>query len=154
MKYAILHNLSTTINTKLLDDQDVLTAVFIVSQFNKCNTGHSSSINKWKQSVRSWQHLLSTIGRKRAKDSRFLERAMTDQLQSMESLVQREPYNICHSQSMYQAKDQLRKLQQTKIAGAKVRARINWLQQGDRGSKFFYNMLRQKEYREKIDTVG
>ncbi|GLJ31644.1 hypothetical protein SUGI_0635690 [Cryptomeria japonica] len=51
------------------------------------------------------------------------------------------------------SKEQLRKVQHKSIVGTKIRGRANWLQQSDKGTKFFFNMLKQKEYRENIDCL-
>lgn len=51
---------------------------------------------------------------------------------------------------MVASKDALNKHQQYKIQGAKIRSRANWLQHGDRGSKFFFNLLKHKHIKESI----
>lgn len=51
------------------------------------------------------------------------------------------------------ARDILRKNQQVKIKGAFIRAHYHWLQFGDKGSKIFFNLLKQKQNREKIDRI-
>ena len=36
---------------------------------------------------------------------------------------------------------------------AKVRSRAHWLQFGDRGSKFFFNLIKHKHAKENIDQL-
>lgn len=57
------------------------------------------------------------------------------------------------SHSLAHTRDSSRGIQQNKIKGIKVKTRINWLQQGDKGSKFVFNMLRQMKYKERIDRI-
>jgi hypothetical protein len=52
------------------------------------------------------------------------------------------------------AKDALRKHQQVKIQGANLRSRAHWLQFGDRGSIFFFNLLKHKHCKESIDKFS
>lgn len=51
------------------------------------------------------------------------------------------------------ARDNLRKHQRVKIRGARVRSRAHWLQNGDRCSNFFFNLLKQKQANESIDRI-
>ena len=52
------------------------------------------------------------------------------------------------------AKDALRKHQQSRIRGARLRSRSHWLQCGDRGSKFFFNLLKHKRIKESVDRLS
>ena len=50
-------------------------------------------------------------------------------------------------------KNKLRVLQQYKIQGQKIRAKENWMKDGDRGSKYFFNIIRAKQCREAITGI-
>ena len=50
-------------------------------------------------------------------------------------------------------KNKLRVLQKYKNQGQKIRAKENWMKDGDRGSKYFFNIIRAKQCREVITTI-
>ena len=55
--------------------------------------------------------------------------------------------------ALAESRDALKRIQHIKIQGAKTRAIINWIEHGDKGSKYFFWMLRNKEARDKIGTL-
>jgi hypothetical protein len=101
----------------------------------------------------AWKKFLQTIGQKFAKDYRYTEGRLQSALQTAENDVQSDPSNPILLNQMFAVKDTLRKHQKTKIQGAKVRSRVNWFQQGDWGSKFFFNLLKHKQIKESIDKL-
>lgn len=60
------HNDKFTVNTKLLEDQDILAAIFIIRQINRWNQDTQSLISRWNKNVNSWQCLLKTVGQKKS----------------------------------------------------------------------------------------
>lgn len=52
-----------------------------------------------------------------------------------------------------EVKDEIKTLQNVKIQGARVKARITWLDQGDKSFKFFFHLLRNKQAKEHIDRI-
>lgn len=109
--------------------------------------------DRWKVNLPAWQCLLKTIGQKNAKDYRFVEKRLSSDLQEVENNVQNDSSNIDLVSQVISAKDALRKHQQFRICGAKIRSRAHWIQNGDRGSKFFFNLLKQKQTKESIDRL-
>ena len=67
--------------------------------------------------------------------------------------MQSDPSNRVAQGTLVLARDFLGKLQNNKIQGAKMRARINWLEHGDKGSRYFFQLLKFKEARDKIELV-
>lgn len=118
--------------------------------FNKDLTSHN---DRWNFNINSQQKLLQMIGRKRAKDYRFEESILNNNLSQVENDAQSNPSNPKLTASVASARDALRRHQLTKIKGAMIRAHTHWLQFGDKGSKFFFNLLRQKHRRETIDRI-
>lgn len=62
----------------------MLSIVNIVRVINKGDKNLQSHINRWNRNVKSWQNLLQTIRQKRAKDSRFQEKVLMDELHKFE----------------------------------------------------------------------
>lgn len=46
-----------------------------------------------------------------------------------------------------------KKRQLHRALGARTKARMLWLDKGDKGSKFFFNILKQKQCKERIDKL-
>ncbi|XP_059069967.1 uncharacterized protein LOC131859829 [Cryptomeria japonica] len=126
----------------------------IVSGINKYNLRHCSNLERWLCNISTWKNLLQTIGQKRAKDYRFVEKQLNTNLQIAESNIQDNPADLDRLSHVMVAKDALRIHQQIKIRGAKIRSRAHWLQVGDRGSKFFFNLLKHKHCKEAIDKLS
>lgn len=101
----------------------------------------------------SWQRTLQTIGQKKAKDYRLVKKSLTNQLRASELDIQNHPTCNHRATHVALAREALRKHQQVKIHGAMVRARSHWLQFGDKGSKFFFNLLKLKQSKERIDRL-
>ena len=118
-------------------DEDVLAAVQIIRGINKINLQHLSHLNRWKANLSSWRIFLQTIGQKKAKDYRFVEKKLSSELQIAENNIQRDSSNMDLLSQVMAAKDALRKHQQVRIHGAKIRSRAHWLQHGDKGFKIF-----------------
>ena len=78
---------------------------------------------------------------------------MNDRLQSAELDAQANPSSLSHLECVSAARDSLRRHQHIKTIGASVRSRQQWLKYGDKGSKFFFNYLKQKQSKEKIDRI-
>ena len=49
--------------------------------------------------------------------------------------------------------EKLRNIQNAKFQGQKIRAKANWLKDGDRGFKYFFTIIINKEERENIDGI-
>ena len=103
--------------------------------------------------VDSWRKLFESLGKKREKDPRRSEKLLHGKHVVVESILQKDPHNPIVLHSLMNARDSLRNFQDYKVQGAKVRAKINLLENGDRGSKFFFQLLKYKEAREKIDMI-
>lgn len=114
---------------------------------------NSFMIDIWKANLPAWKTFLQTIGQKNVKDYRFTEKLLCSNLQTAEFNVQAGPSNVDLLNQAIAAKDALSKHQQTKIHGARIHSRINWLQHGDQGSKFVFNFLKQKQIKEAIDKL-
>ncbi|XP_059066391.1 uncharacterized protein LOC131857706 [Cryptomeria japonica] len=141
------------LNTSLLKDEYILAAVNIINLINKNHYPHLNDIEKWDLNVSSWQNFLKTIGQKRAKDYRRIENTLSANLQIAESRIQANPSDFNLTTQLIYAKDTLSKHLQAKTRGAKIRSRANWLQFGDRGSRFFFNLLKHKQTNEAIDII-
>ncbi|XP_059064486.1 uncharacterized protein LOC131856648 [Cryptomeria japonica] len=142
------------LNTSLLMDDDVLVALQIINGINKLNFRNCSKLDMWLYNISTWTSFLQTIGQKKAKDFRFAEKQLNINLQIAEYNVQANPSDPNRLSQVLAAKDVLRNHQQIKIRGAKIRSRAHWLQVGDKGSKFFFNLLKHKHCKEYIDMLS
>ena len=50
-------------------------------------------------------------------------------------------------------KHNLNIIQRYKIQGQKIRARMNWIDEGDKGSGYLFNIIRAKHKRELISDI-
>ena len=58
-------------------DEDVLAAVQIIRGINKINLQHLSHLDRWETNLSSWRIFLQTIGQKKAKDYKFVEKQLS-----------------------------------------------------------------------------
>lgn len=112
------------LNTSLLNDKDALIAIKMVRIFNMHSQHPQSHTLRWNRNVSSWQKIFQTIGQKKAKDLRFVEKTLTNRLHSLEHEIQLHPSSSVLVERVCQARDILRKHQQVKIRGAFIRAVI------------------------------
>ena len=75
------------------------------------------------------------IKKKKRLNSQLLETKIKLQNKGNDEILER---ILCNT------KNKLRVLQQYKIQGQKIRAKENWMKDGDRGSKYFFNIIRAK----------
>lgn len=151
--YSITNNPRFILNNSLLLDEDILSAIHLIRIINQNSLLSLSPIDIWSQNVSSWHTLLKTIGQKKAKDYRHSEIVLSNNLRSVEINVQAKPNESVLCTQVSQERDNLRKHQQVKINGVKIRSHAHWLQNGDRGSTFFFNLLKKKEDNECIDRI-
>jgi hypothetical protein len=142
------------LNSSLLLDEDVLAAVQIIRGLNNINLKHLSHTDRWNTNLSTWRTFLQTIGQKKAKDYRFVEKQLSTELQVAEESIQCDSSNMALLSRVMAAKEALSKHQQFKIRGARLRSRSHWLQYGDRGSKFFFNLLKHKRIKESVDRLS
>lgn len=93
------------------------------------------------------------MGKKKAKDARRVERLLQEDLCNAEMNLQNSPNDENLTCTLMTIKDHLRKFQNQKIKGLKTRSKLNWLDLGDKGSKFFFHMLKVKEAKENINAI-
>ena len=103
-------------------DEDIVAAIQIIRGINKVNLQYLSHLDRWKTNLSTWRNFLQTIGQKKAKDYRFFEKQLSSDLQIAESNIQRDSSNIDLLSRVMAAKDALRKHQQVKIHGARIRS--------------------------------
>ena len=134
----------------MLKDDVVKAAIRVIVWYNEKVVRHESSIERWEKTSKSWKGMLKVVGRKKAKDARRREVEMVESLQEAEGEIQSNPHSEALLNKVILCRNSLRKLQLFKTRVAKVRDKINWINLGDRGSKFFFQTLNKKEARNKI----
>lgn len=146
-------NLNFRMNTSLLKDGDLKCALYLVRMYNKCGNNKVSNFERWNQNIATWISLCKVVGKKKAKDTKATEMQLHNSLQVAESELKGDPENATLTCQLIRAKNDLRKLQNQKIKGWRARAKLNWLDSGDRGSVFFFQMFKMKQARENIDSI-
>ena len=127
-----------SLNASFLKDDVVKETIRVIVWYNEKVVRHESSIERWEQTSKSWKGMLKAIGRKKAKDSRRREVELVESLQEAKGEIQSNPHSKALLNKVILCRNSLRKLQLFKTRGAKVRARINWINLEDKGSKFFF----------------
>ena len=56
-------------------------------------------------------------------------------------------------ESAAQSRDSFWRLQYFKNQGVKTRARLNWISHGNKGARYFFQILKSKEARERIESI-
>ena len=140
------------LNVSLLKDQDVNITIKMIRLINLQNKS-LSHINRWLLNISSWTKIFQTFGQKKAKDYRRIEQVLTNRLFVAENNIQSQPDSISLAEQVSMARNSLRRHQHVKAKGAFIRARNHWLQFGDKGTKYFFNPLKEKQSRERIDRI-
>lgn len=112
------------------------------------------AIQRWEVNIKGWTTLLQTIGKHLAMERRKEENCLQEVLLGVELRLQNSPADEKKNEELVSIKNSLRRLQSHKIQGLKVRAKINWLNNGDKGSKKNFRFLKEKGVREKIDQIN
>lgn len=144
---------SFLLNVALLEDVDIKCDIGYIRMFNKHNKSLASCVDKWNQYVKNWRTSCQAVGQKLAKDRRRSELQWHSELCRAELELQYNPESEQLTQNLIGTKAVLRRMQNDKIKGWRTRVRLNWLEVNDRGSKFFFQMLRMKEAKEKIHCI-
>lgn len=112
-----------------------------------------SYLDAWNANIKAWTILCQTVGKKKAKDARRVERLLQGELCNAKMNLQNSLNDENLTCTLMSIKDHLRKFQNQKIKGLKTRAKLNWLDSGDKGSKFFFHMLKVKEAKVNINAI-
>lgn len=93
------------------------------------------------------------ICKKKAIDRNKEKQMLQSMLNNTERELQLKGSNSQLEEKANGVKCQLRNIQQYKIKGQKTRARMNWMKGGDKGTKYFFNIIRAKHKRELIKGI-
>lgn len=106
-----------------------------------------SAIERWELNSKGWRTLFQVVGKKKALDRRE-EVLLQEDLLQVEACLQENPEDKTLRNRLRSAKDMLRKLQNLRSQGLKVRSKLNWI-----GSKFSFRYLTDKGMREHIEQI-
>ena len=146
------HN-SFKLNSSLLEDPNNVEAITMVTEIlNICNP-FLDPIDLWNLKVETWKNLLQVIGKKLAMDRNQEESLWQNKLfqakKELQEIGQSEELEL----QMASIKHQLSCIQRYKIQGQRIRARMNWIDEGDKGSGYFFNIIKAKHKRERISDI-
>ena len=82
-----------------------------------------------------------------------MENELQIKLNETELKLQNKGGDAMLEQTLMSTKNQLRFLQRYKIQGQRIRAKMNWLKEGDIGSRYFFNIICSKLKKEMIEDV-
>ena len=94
-----------------------------------------------------------TIGKNIAKNKLEEENDLQCKLTKAEFELQNCLDDLVFLNELTFIKHQLGSLHRCKIQGKRIRARMNWLKDGDAGSKYFFNIIWAKHKVEKIENT-
>ncbi|XP_057873595.1 uncharacterized protein LOC131079610 [Cryptomeria japonica] len=107
----------------------------------------------WEQTITNCVSFLHDYGRRIAAKHQRLEKSLQGQLERDRTILATNPHNISVQQSVANAENALRKMAAYKGKGAQLRARLQWIKDGDRGTKFFFQYLKHKHKMEHISAI-
>lgn len=110
-------------------------------------------VKKWCQLVESWKKTYQIIGKKVAKDRNEEQNDLQIKLNEVEFAIQNSLDDPLLLKDVIFIKHQLGFLHRYKIQGKRIRAKMNWLRDGDVGSKYFFLIIRAKQKAEKIEDI-
>lgn len=140
-------------NTFLLNYWDSNSATLVVRWYNYKIAKQPSAIKRWEAMIESWKRLFQTIGKKEGVNSWKNECILHNSLVKAERITQSDCANGEILETLTSTRDSSRKLQNSRIQGARIRARINCLEHGDKGSKYLFRLLKSKEARDTIEVI-
>lgn len=133
------------LNTSLIKEEDNLEAIQMVTSLCKfCTPGLRPRV-MWNFLVESWRAAFHIIDKKRAIDRRSEELELQSKLSYTEKELQSKGSDPGLEEQLVRVKCQSRKIQQYKIT------KINWMKEGDQGTKLFFNIIRAKHKRDLIE---
>ena len=96
---------------------------------------------------------LSDYWKKNARNKNEEENDLQCKLTKAEFDLQNCPDDPVLLNNLISIKHKLGFLHRYKIQGQRIRARMNWLRDGDIGSKYFFNIIRAKHKAKKIENI-
>ncbi|GLJ42673.1 hypothetical protein SUGI_0884660 [Cryptomeria japonica] len=141
------------LNVSLLNDEDSSEAIKMVSHLTKICSLDLRPREWWEALTASWRKMFQIIGKKYAMDRSREESFLQSRLNEIEKELQSKGNDLTLEGELSLVKNLLRKLQHFKIKGQKVRARMNWIKGGDKGTNYFFNLIKAKNKREFIEDI-
>jgi len=113
---------------------------------------HSPSLQEWwdelKQNIRTTTQTYDKQKRKRDKEH---QDRLTRNIIKLKRTF--DPQNKQQIQQITDLETTLRELKFQKMEGAKIRSRVQWIEQGEKPTKYFYNLEKQRAKTNSMDSV-
>ncbi|KAK3728108.1 hypothetical protein QZH41_014265, partial [Actinostola sp. cb2023] len=140
------------LNALNLDDPEYTRRIEQVLDQGIQRKTHSPSLQEWwedlKQNIRTTTQTYDKQKRKRDKENQ--DRVTKNIIKLKRTL---DPQNRERVQQLTDLETTLRELKVQKMEGAKIRSRVQWIEQGEKPTKFFYNLEKQRAKTNTIDSV-
>ena len=81
------------------------------------------------------------------------ERSLQGKLVHARKLLNADPNNINLQSVIAATENELRKMDNYKGQGAKIRSWLHWIKEGNKGTRYFFNYLNYKHKKEKIGAI-
>ena len=114
------------------------------SEIDKIETMDLNPHLKWEYTKIQIRTLGIIYGRKKASENKNKNNNLSDKIEEIENLLVKDPTNIYLQETVSNLKKQLELYYITKTEGARVRSRIKWAEKGEKCSKYFLNLEKQK----------
>ena len=132
---------------------DNIAAIQMVSSLTSMSNPLLNDIELWNLKAKTWKNLCQVIGKKQAIDRNREETFWQSKLNNIEKDLQIRGNDEMLEAQLVKIKHNLNIIQRYKIQGQKIKARMNWINEGDKGSGYFFNIIKAKHRRELIDEI-
>lgn len=112
-----------------------------------------SWVSWWISAIEQCVEFLHSFGRRIAWKHKRCEKSLQGQLKLARTKLNLHPHDELLQKHIAVIEAQLRKLDHYRGQGAKIRAKIQWIKEGNKGSKYFFNYLNYKHKNEKIEAI-
>jgi len=86
------------------------------------------------------------IARRRRKEMRDAR----NKLEEVCTFLEEDLFNVSLQEEVAKLEMSLRKVEDYIARGARIRARLHWIQEGDKGSNFFFDFLKRKVMADRV----
>ena len=87
--------------------------------------------------MRGWEQMIARRRRKELRDAR-------SRLEEVRTFLKEDMFNVSLQEEAAGLEMSVRKAEDYIARGARIRARLQWIREGDEGSKFYFNFLKRK----------
>ena len=129
-------------NTKILHNTDFVTDVKL--EINKIKDRNFDPHLEWEYIKSTIKSLGMSYGRTMASKINRKKKILNDQLKEIENILIKDPTNISAQQRYTSIKHQIEIITISETDGARIRSGQKWAEEGEKCSKYFLNLAKQR----------